>query len=221
MCCRAASGKQIRIALQRTADDQLAILFKVVLEGVQGVLERREVEAQDDVAMAVFGRLPPQVGAAEDLLEVVRLSCGCSSCPAATPSRTCQSAADVSERRSVRLLKRGRSASYRRRASHSRADALEIGLSVGNARVRCSHDDSYNEGTRLSVTIKQNKRNVLTIGRPRPTNSAVPQVLGSRSTPMSEIDDQDWVPCCVSCNRYANPTRLNSLGAKPLRPRGR
>ena len=64
-------GKQIPIALQRIADDQVAVGFKALPQRVQGVVKRRKVEAQGDVAMAVFGRLSPQVRAPEDRLEFV------------------------------------------------------------------------------------------------------------------------------------------------------
>ena len=96
MCCPfcAASGNKSALRLQRTADYQLAPTASksAYSSDVQDhVFERREVEAQDDVAMAAFAVwLPPQVGADHNdpASTVVGSLARCSSCPAATPSRS-------------------------------------------------------------------------------------------------------------------------------------
>ena len=63
--------EQVRIPLQRVAQPELAVLLEVVLQTVQGGLERGEVEAQDHVAVTVLRGLPADVRAAEHGVELV------------------------------------------------------------------------------------------------------------------------------------------------------
>ena len=64
-------GKQIAIAFQRVAKFQVTIGFKFSLQGLQRVVERRKIKAQDDVAMAVFRGVPTDVRAAEERLKFI------------------------------------------------------------------------------------------------------------------------------------------------------
>ena len=64
-------GEQVRIPLQRAAQSKLAVLLEVVLQTVEGGLERGEVEAQDDVAVTLLGGPPADVGTPEHGVELV------------------------------------------------------------------------------------------------------------------------------------------------------
>ena len=61
--------EQVRVVLQRIAQRDQAVGLEPLAQGLQGVIEGGEVEAQDHVAVAVGGRPPADVGAAEDRLE--------------------------------------------------------------------------------------------------------------------------------------------------------
>ena len=64
-------GEQVHIALQRATDHHFAIGFEAFEQRFQGVVEGGEVEAQDDVARAILGGLPADVGAVEDGVPLV------------------------------------------------------------------------------------------------------------------------------------------------------
>ena len=59
-------GEQVGVALERAADHHAAVALEALAQGLQGVVEGREVEPQDDVPRAVLRRFPADVGAVED-----------------------------------------------------------------------------------------------------------------------------------------------------------
>ena len=66
---RSLVGEQIPIPLQCVAQHRVAVGLEALPQGLQGVVEHREVEAQGDVAMAVLRGAPADVSAREDGLE--------------------------------------------------------------------------------------------------------------------------------------------------------
>ena len=66
-------GKEVGVALHSPLKLREAILLKAFLQSLQLVVEGGEIEAQDDVAVAVRRGPPPDVGAAEDGLELLGL----------------------------------------------------------------------------------------------------------------------------------------------------
>ena len=64
-------AEQVPIPPQGVPQHDFAIALEAFPQGFQGVVEFREVEAQDDVAVTVSGRPVPDVRAAEDGLELV------------------------------------------------------------------------------------------------------------------------------------------------------
>ena len=61
--------EQVAVSFQRIAQHDEAIGLEPFAQSLQGVVERGEVEAQDDVAVAVRRRPAPDVGAGEQRLE--------------------------------------------------------------------------------------------------------------------------------------------------------
>ena len=134
-------GKQIRIPLQRVPNHHLTILFKVVFEGFQRVFERRKVEAQHDVAMAVFGRLPPQVRAVEDGLKFVGSLAVVVVVQQGHPAGLAH-APGPNQKGIAFLFERVDKTGLIDVEALFQADGAEIGPAVGNARVGCRHGDS-------------------------------------------------------------------------------
>ena len=64
-------GEQVRMATERRSDAECAVLLEVVLEGLRGIVEGREIEAQSDVPVTLVGRVRADVRAGEHLLELV------------------------------------------------------------------------------------------------------------------------------------------------------
>ena len=65
-------GEQVRVGLQRVTQHDETVGLEPLSQGLQRVVERRKVEAQNDVAVAVRGGLPPDFRAGEQRLEPVR-----------------------------------------------------------------------------------------------------------------------------------------------------
>ena len=63
--------KQVWVALQRGPEPGVAIGLEAFPQGLRRVVERREVEAKDDVSVTVRRRPPPDVGAGEERLESI------------------------------------------------------------------------------------------------------------------------------------------------------
>ena len=66
-------GEQVHVTLQRGAQHHAAVFLEPFLQGGRCVPEYREVESQDHVAVSVRSRLPADVGAAEERLEIAGL----------------------------------------------------------------------------------------------------------------------------------------------------
>lgn len=64
-------GKHIGIPLKSTAQPRVAVCLETFAQGLQRVVESREIEAQDDVAVAIRGRSPADIRAAEKVLELL------------------------------------------------------------------------------------------------------------------------------------------------------
>ena len=65
-------GEQVRMPFQRVAQHDEAVALEALLQGLQLVVEGGEIEAHHDVAPALGGGRAPDVGAAEQIIELVR-----------------------------------------------------------------------------------------------------------------------------------------------------
>ena len=65
-------GEQVRMPLQRVAQLGEAVALEALAQGLRGVVEGGEVEAHDDVASALGGGVAADVGAAEQVVELMR-----------------------------------------------------------------------------------------------------------------------------------------------------
>ena len=63
--------KKVRIALQCPSQLHVAVVLELLLQGFRRIIDRGEVKAQHHIAVALFGGLAANVGAAEDLLKFV------------------------------------------------------------------------------------------------------------------------------------------------------
>ena len=127
-------GEQVRIPLQRVAEPELAVLLEVVLQTLEGGLERREVEAQDHVAVTVLRGLPADVGAAEHGVELVGPGAVVVVLQHRHPAGLAE-AARPDQDGVIHLLQRVQKPRLVHVEPALHADAPEVGQAVGNAGI--------------------------------------------------------------------------------------
>ena len=127
-------GKQVPIPLQRVVEHRVAVGLEALPQGLGRVVEHREVEAQDDVAVAVVRGPTPDVGPAEQRLELAGAGAVVVVLQHRHPARLAEAARP--DEKDVALLLQ---ASEEPRLVHIEAalqpDGSEIGPAVGNAGI--------------------------------------------------------------------------------------
>ena len=127
-------GKQVGVAPQLAPELYHAVGFELPLQCFELVVDRREVEAQGDVAALFPGRVLPDVGAGEGGLEVVRPEAVVVVLQQRHPQRLAEPAWADQEGVAL-LLQAAHEAGLVDVQPPVQADAPEVGLAVGNARV--------------------------------------------------------------------------------------
>ena len=130
-------GKQVGMPLQRVAQHCVAVGLGLPLRGVELVVDHREVEAQDHVAVALRGRIAPDVGTGEHGLELVAPPAVVVVLQQRHPQRLAEPPRADQEDVAL-LLQAPQEARLVDVQPPVQADAAEVGLTVGYARVRRS-----------------------------------------------------------------------------------
>ena len=130
-------GEQIGIPLQSVPDFRETVGLELPLQGLQLVVDRREVEAQHDVAVALRGRALPDVGAGEGGVELVAPPAVVVVLQQRHPQRLAEPPRPDQEGVAL-LLQPPQEAGLVDVQPLTQADAPEVGLAVGNAWVCCS-----------------------------------------------------------------------------------
>ena len=133
-------GKQVPIPFQRAAQLDEAVGLEPFPQGLQGVVERREVEAEDDVAVAVRRGLPPDVGSGEEGLEPIGAVAVVVALQQRHPARLAESARPDEEgvARVLQLVQKARLVDIEAALGPYR---LEVRPAVGDLRERGWHAD--------------------------------------------------------------------------------
>ena len=136
-------GKQVGMAPQRSPQRCQAVGLELPLQGLQLVVDVREVEAQGDVAALFPGRRAPHVGAGEGGVEAVRPEAVVVVLQHRGPQRLAE-AARADQEGVALVLQAPQEAGLVDVQPAVAADAPEVGLTVGNAGVggRRAHDRS-------------------------------------------------------------------------------
>ncbi len=127
-------GKQIGMPFQRSLKLYHAVGIELPLQGLELVVDRREVEAQGDVAALFAGRALPDVGSGESGLEVLRPEAVVVVLQQRHPQRLAE-APRADQEDVVLPLQKPQEARLVDVQPAVAADAPEVGLAVRNARV--------------------------------------------------------------------------------------
>ena len=127
-------GKQVGMALERSLEFYEAVGLELPLQGFELVVDRREVEAQGDVAALFPGRVLPDIGAGEGGLEVVRPEAVVVVLQQRHPQRLAEPARADQEGVAL-FFQAAHEAGLVDIQPPVQANAPEVGLAVGNARV--------------------------------------------------------------------------------------
>ena len=144
------TGKQVGMTPQRPPELYVAVGLEFPLQGLELVIHHREVEAQDHVAAALLRRVAPDVGAGEYGLEVAPPEAVVVVLQQRHPQRLAE-AARADQKGVPLLLQTPQEAGLVDIEPPVQADALEVSLAVGNARVSGEHGHCRNLDTLDSI----------------------------------------------------------------------
>ena len=165
-------GKQVRVPLQSRADLDEAVGLEAFAQGLEGVVEGGEVEAQDDVARPVVGGPPPDVGAVEDGVPLV----GAGPVVVVLEHRHPEALAEApgpDQEGVALLLEAPEEAGLVDIQPAPETDASDVGLAVGNAGVGGGHRRSPD---------------------PAPSAAPTPSIMPHAATPSEHASGPDPSP---------------------------
>ena len=214
-------GKQVGMTPQRPPELYVAVGLEFPLQGLELVIHHREVEAQDHVAAALLRPVAPDVGAREYGLEVAPPEAVVVVLQQRHPQRLAE-AARADQKGVPLLLQTPQEAGLVDVQPPVQADALEVGLAVGNARVSGEHGHCRNLDTLDSIgsTARQamcgSSRGlpgavpsaVLAVGRPhRSASSSRNLRQAATGGPARQLPRGPWLSHCA-CHLLTRSTNV-------------
>ena len=142
--------EQVRVPAQGVEEHRVAIDLEALLQGGEGIAERREVEPQDDVAVAVRRGAAPDVGSAEHRLEIAGAAAVVIVLQHRQPAGLAETAR-ADEKGVALLFQRAQEARLVHIEEAFAPDGAEVGHAVGDAGPSIGHGGFLGGRRRRSV----------------------------------------------------------------------